>query len=239
MARRADVAGLRGAFLLTIPLLLLAVFAGADDPGSPAKATQKTETKQAKEIAKVREAFAAVRAAVVAGDGETFARLVTRDSLRLYGLIRDLAVYADQEELQGVEATVRMTVLSLRLRAPREVLLHKDPRALIAYAVENGMIISEEINQTKIGEVLVKGREALVSVSFYGKPARGFFIFRSEHGWKIDLEHLVNSSRGLVDALARKQEVSEETILLELLSKAVGKPVGREVWQPLEARRAK
>ncbi len=233
------MAGLRGAFLLAMPLLVLAVFARADDPGSPVEATQKQETKQAKEIEKVREAFVAVRAAVLEGDGETFARLVTRDSIRLYGLILDLAVHADQKELEGVEATVRMTVLSLRLRVPRDVLLQKDPRALIAYAVENGMIISEEINQTKIGEVLVKGREALVSVSFYGKPARGFFIFRSEHGWKIDLEHLVISSRGLIDALARKREVSEETILLELLSKAVGKPVGMEVWQPLEARRAK
>ncbi len=40
-------------------------------------------------------------------------------------------------------------------------------------------------------------------------------------------------------ALARKREASEEAILLELLSKAVGKPVGMEVWQPLEGRPAK
>jgi len=132
-----------------------------------------------------------------------------------------------------------MTVLTLRLRAPRDVLLQKDPRALIAYAVENGMIISDEIKQTEIGEVLVTGREALISVRVKGRLARGFFVFRNEHGWKIDLEHLVVSSRGVVDALARKREVSEEVMLLELLSKAVGKPVGMEVWQPLEARGAK
>lgn len=233
------MAGLRGAFLLAMPLLLLAVFARADDPGSPVEATQKKDTKQAKEIAKVREAFVAISASVIAGDGETFAALVTRDSIRLYGLIRDLAVYADQKELQGVESTVRMTVLNLRLRAPRDVLLQKDPRALIAYAVENGMIISDEIKQTEIGEVLVTGREALISVRVKGQLARGFFVFRNEHGWKIDLEHLVVSSRGVVDALARKREVSEEVMLLELLSKAVGKPVGMEVWQPLEARGAK
>ncbi len=233
------MASLRGAFLLAMPLLLLAVFARADDPGGPVEATQKKETKQAKEIEKVREAFAAVRTAVLAGDGKTFVRLVTRDSIRLYGLIRELAVHADQKELQGIEATVRMTVLSLRLRVPRDVLLQKDARALIAYAVENGMIIGDEINQTKSGEVLVIGREALVSISVRGQPAQGFIIFRDERGWKIDLEHLVYTSRGRIDALARKREVSEETILFELLSEAVGKPVGTEVWQPLEPRRGK
>ena len=230
---------IKNLLLLAIPLFLLAVFARADDPGSPVEAKQEKETKQEKEIAKVREAFVAVRAAVIAGDGESFARLVTRDSVRLYGVIRDLAVHADQKELQGIEPTVRMTVLRLRLRVPRDVLLQKDARALIVYAVENGMIIGDAINQTQSGEVLVIGREALVAISVQGRPAHGFFIFRDERGWKIDLEHLVNSSRGLIDALARKREVSEEAILLELLSKAVGKPVGMEIWQPLENRPAK
>ena len=230
---------IKNLLLLAMPLLLLAVFARADDPGSPAGAKQKKETKQEKEIAKVREAFVAVRAAVIAGDGESFARLVTRGSVRLYGVIRDLAVHADQKELQGVEGTVRMTVLSLRLRVPRDVLLHRDPRVLIAYAAENDMIFSDEIEQTKIGEVFVKEREALVAISVEEQPARGFFIFRNERGWKLDLETLVGSSRGLIDAMAREREVSEQTIILELLSEAVGKPVGMEVWQPIEARRPK
>jgi hypothetical protein len=230
---------IKNLLLLAIPLLLLAVFARADDPGSPVEAKQKKETKQEKEIAKVREAFVAVRAAVIAGDGESFARLVTRGSVRLYGVIRDLAVHADQKELQGVEGTVRMTVLSLRLRVPRDVLLQRDPRVLIAYAAENDMIFSDEIEQTKIGEVFVKEREALVAISVEGQPARGFFIFRNERGWKLDLAMLVGSSRGLIDAMAREREVSEQTIILELLSEAVGKPVGMEVWQPIEARRPK
>ena len=229
---------IKNLLLLAMPLLL-AVFARADDPGSPVEAKQQKETKQEKEIAKVREAFVAVRAAVIAGDGESFARLVTRDSVRLYGVIRDLAVHADQKELQGVEGTVRMTVLSLRLRVPRDVLLQRDPRVLIAYAAENDMIFSDEIEQTKIGEVFVKEREALVAISAEGQPARGFFIFRNERGWKLDLEILVGSSRGMIDAMAREREVSEQTIILELLSEAVGKPVGMEVWQPIEARRPK
>ena len=88
---------IKNLLLLATPLLLLVAFARADDPGgSPVEAKQKKETKQEKEIAKVREAFVAVRAAVIAGDGESFARLVTRDSVRLYGVIRDLAVHADQ-----------------------------------------------------------------------------------------------------------------------------------------------
>ena len=231
---------IKNLLLLAIPLLLLVAFARADAPGgSPVEAKQQKETKQEKEIAKVREAFVAVRAAVIAGDGESFARLVTRDSVRLYGVIRDLAVHADQKELQGVEGTVRMTVLSLRLRVPRDVLLQRDPRVLIAYAAENDMIFSDEIEQTKIGEVFVKEREALVAISAEGQPARGFFIFRNERGWKLDLEILVGSSRGMIDAMAREREVSEQTIILELLSEAVGKPVGMEVWQPIEARRPK
>lgn len=231
---------IKNLLLLAMLLLLLVAFARADDPGgSPVEAKQQKETKQEKEIAKVREAFVAVRAAVIAGDGESFARLVTRDSVRLYGVIRDLAVHADQKELQEVEGTVRMTVLSLRLRVPRDVLLHRDPRVLIAYAAENDMIFSDEIEQTKIGEVFVKEREALVAISAEGQPARGFFIFRNERGWKLDLEILVGSSRGMIDAMAREREVSEQTIILELLSEAVGKPVGMEVWQPIEARRPK
>ena len=101
------------------------------------------------------------------------------------------------------------------------------------------MIFSDEIEQTKIGEVFVKEREALVAISAEGQPARGFFIFRNERGWKLDLEILVGSSRGMIDAMAREREVSEQTIILELLSEAVGKPVGMEVWQPIEARRPK
>jgi hypothetical protein len=220
-----------------VALAILGLAAGDARPvEDPAKADSP-------EVADVRQCFADAKAALLAGDGETFTHLVTHDSIRLYGVMRDLAVHADRAELEGIEPTMRMTVLSYRLRVPKSILLDPNPRVMVAHAAANGMVMGDEIAKTEIGDVLVKDREALAAVVVDGEAARGFLVFRKEAEdgklvWKLDLEHLLGSSRGLIEAMARERKVSEETVIRELLSEGVGHPVGDDVWKPLEPRRS-
>ena len=67
-----------------------------------------------------------------------------------------------------------------------------------------------------------------------GKPTPGgAFVFHREGGvWKFDLEHVASLARGMFRALASQRGVSEEELILDLLSRTSERPIGAEVWQP-------
>jgi hypothetical protein len=182
----------------------------------------------------VRQGFQAYKRALLAKDGTAAAAAVSANSLKYYDRMRRLALSAPRSEVESLDGTEQLLVLSLRVRAPATLLRSGSPNELIAYAVDGGMISATSVSRTELGSISVVGTRASASLVVDGQPAPGgVFVLHNESGaWKFDLEHAASLARGLFQALAEQRGVSQEALILELLSRVSGRTVGPEVWAP-------
>jgi hypothetical protein len=224
--RRTD--GLPAAAVLAVLLCALAAPpASAAEPGSTASGSTASGVA-------VERGFAAYKSALVRRDGDGAAATVSRNSLAYYDRMRGLALFASRSELAELEGTERMLVLALRHQAPRELLANGAPEALVAHAVDAGLVSDTGIARTELGQVTVHDDRARCWIVVDGQPTRGVLQFALEDGrWKFDLEFAMQSSAGLIAALANEAGMSEDEVILELLTRGSGKPVGPDIWQPL------
>ncbi len=182
----------------------------------------------------VRRGFSVYKEALLARDGAAAASAVSANSLAYYDRMRALALTGEKAEIQSLDGAEQMLVLSLRLHAPEPMLRSGTPAELIAHAVDRGMISPGTIARTELGAVEIEGDQADALLVVDGKPlGGGEFRFRREGDvWKFDLEHATSLTRGVFGRLARQRGVSEEALILDLLSRASGRPIGEEVWTP-------
>jgi hypothetical protein len=187
--------------------------------------------------AAVERGFEAYKSALAKRDGARAASAVSENSLVYYDRMRKLALSAPRSEMEELEGTERMLVLGLRHQAPHALLVSGKPEDLVAYAVNAGLVSETGVAKTELGEVTIQGDLARGWIVVDGKPTHGVLQFALEDGeWKFDLEFAMQSSAGLIAALARQSGMSEDDVIIELLSRGSGKPVGPEIWKPLDAR---
>jgi len=182
----------------------------------------------------VKLGFSNYKQALLAKDGARAASAVSANSLSYYGRMRTLALSGTKPQVQARDGTEQILILGLRVRAPSAILKSGSPADLIAYAVDEGMISPGTVARTELGQVTIEGDLAEAELVLDGKPVSGG-VFRFHHegtSWKFDLEHASMLARGLFRALAEKRGVSEEALILDLLSRASGRPIGEEVWTP-------
>ncbi|MFQ5415503.1 MAG: hypothetical protein ACE5FL_00495 [Myxococcota bacterium] len=185
-------------------------------------------------VAAVEQGFANYRGALMARDGARAAAAVSRNSLAYYDNIRRLALKAEKEDLAVIEGTERMLVLGIRHQAPKGLLESATPLELLAHAVDVGLVSDASVAATGLGRVKIDGDMARAFVVVDGEPTRSVLQFVREDGvWKFDLEFAMRASSGLVAAIATQSGLSEDAVILNLLSQGSGRPVGPEIWRPL------
>lgn len=184
--------------------------------------------------AAVTRSFKAYKSALERRDGSAAAAMVSSNSLAYYDRMRDLALTAQRQHLSVLEGTERMLVLSLRHSAPLELLKTASPAELLAYAVDEGLVSDTGIAKTELGEVTLQGERARCWIVIDGEPTRGVMQFVLEEAvWKFDLEFAMRASEGLIAALAVQSDMSEDAVILQLLSQAEGWPIDPGIWEPL------
>jgi hypothetical protein len=187
----------------------------------------------AEATAAVGRAFAAYKAALEKGDGARAVSAISSNSLAYYDRMRKLALSASKSELDALEGTERMLVLGLRHQAPPQLLESGTPGELVAYAVDVALVSDTGVAKTELGEVTIQGEFARCWIVVDGEPTRGVLQFAREEGqWKFDLEFAMQSSAGLIAALALQSGMSENDVIFELLYRGSGKPVGPDIWKP-------
>jgi hypothetical protein len=185
------------------------------------------------EAAAVEQGFAEYKAALKLRDGARAAATISSNSLAYYDRMRTLALSGTREELGTLEGTERMLVLALRLQAPPELLAQGTPEELVAYAVTNDAMTDTGVADTDLGEISARGDLARGWILVDGAPTPGVLQFVREGGrWKFDLEFAMKSSAGLIAAIAEKNGVSEDDVILELLGQGAQRKVGPEIWRP-------
>jgi len=207
--------------------VLVALLAGAS---ASAATITLPETPEA---TAVKRGFAEYKAALKQRDGTRAAETVSHNSFDFYDRMRKLALSAPREELALLEGTERMLVLALRLQAPLDLLTSATPEELVAHAVSTETITDTGVARTELGEIRTEGELARGWVVVDGNPTQGVLQFVREGGrWKFDLEFAMQSSAGLIEAIAQQNGLTEDEVILKLLEQGVEQPVGPEIWQP-------
>ncbi len=210
------VGRIRSCVLALMPLLLI-----------PASARSEGDAEA------VRRVFSAYRSALLAGEGDAAAALLSRSTYDYYDEMRRLALYGDAATVQAQSLINQLQILMLRLRIPADELESLSPGELIAHAVDQGWIGKSSVLETQPGKALAEGDVAVLHVRIDEQDAGPAFHFRRESGaWRLDLVPATQLGNAALQVAASQQGVPEREFLLVLVESVLGRKIGSEAWLP-------
>jgi len=186
------------------------------------------------EAADVREAFLGYRTAILTGDGETAAELVTERTRTLYREFADDALTLDKPGLDGLHVMDRISVMQLRHQMTRQQLESMNGGEIVAYAVDHGWIGKDGAARLQIGNFTVEGDSASAPIlGGDGKETLLRMRFAREQGlWRLDLVEMMALTRVAIAQAIRQTGLTEDEFILFALEATSGRKPGPEIWSP-------
>ncbi len=194
--------------------------------------------------AAVRATFEAYRQALMAGDGETAAALVDRDTGTYFGELKRLALEGSEEEVRQRTFVDRLLVVAFRHQFASEELASMQLADVVVRATEIGWINSTAIEQLAVGAVRIEGNEATAAArtrasledpSLAGGMDELAYRFVNEGGqWKFRFSALVSSIDEVMRDLAAQLGTDEDDLIFTLVESLTGVEVLPEVWESRE-----
>ena len=155
----------------------------------------------------VRRVFSAYRSAILSGEGNAAAALLSQSTYDYYDEMRQLALYGSADTVKALSLVNQMQVLTLRLRVPTDELESLSSQALIAHAVDQGWIGKNSVLKLQPGKVLADGDVAVLHLIVDGKDAGTAFRFnRESRAWRLDL---VPTTQAPHQSLDREQKTNQ------------------------------
>jgi len=182
----------------------------------------------------IRKAFEAYRTALLASDGRAAEYLLSKGTIDYYVELRDLALYAPSESLQGQTLVDQMQVLLLRIRMDPEQLEAMSGSELLVHSVEQGWIGKEGITRARLGKLRIAESSAVAHAEINGQDIGPAFHFVKEAGdiWRLDLLPTLESSNASLEFAAERRGISGRELLLMLIESSVGHEVDAGAWNP-------
>jgi len=109
------------------------------------------------EVAAVRDSFLGYKTAILTGDGETAAELVTQRTHALYRGFADSALTLDKPGLDSLHVMDRLSVMQLRHQMTRQQLESMSGEEIVAYAVDHGLIGTDGAARLQVGDFTLEG----------------------------------------------------------------------------------
>ncbi len=180
----------------------------------------------------VRSVFASYRRAILSGDGDAAAALLSQSTYDYYAEMKYLALYGSSEEVKSQSLVNQMQVLMYRLRIPTEQLESMSPRSLFAHEVNLGWIGKSSVVKLQPGKVISEGNAAALHVVVDGQVAGAPFQFNRESAqWRLDLVPTTQARNAALETIGKQQGVSGEGFMLILMESVLGRKVGAEDWE--------
>lgn len=210
---------------MTLRLVLLAAILLLPLP-LPAAAQEKAVA--------VRDSFLDYKAAILNGDGETAADLVTGRTHALYRGFADSALTLDKPGLDDLHVMDRMSVMQLRHQMSRQQLENMSGSEIVAYAVDKGWIGKDGAARLQVGDFTVEGDSASAPVlGGDGKETLLRMRFAREDGiWRFDLVEAMALVRVTMAQAIRQTGLSEDAFILVFLEAASGRKPDPDIWNP-------
>jgi len=186
------------------------------------------------EAAAVRDSFLGYKSAILTGDGETAAELVTERTHALYRGFADSALTLDKPGLDALHVMDRMSVMQLRHQLNRRQLESMSGEEIVAYAVDHGWIGKDGAARLQVGDFTVDGDFATAPIlGGDGKETLLRMRFAREGGvWRLDLVEMMALTRVAIAQAIRQTGMSEDAFILVFLEAASGRKPDPDIWSP-------
>lgn len=183
----------------------------------------------------VQGTFSAYRSAILSGDGEAAAALLSQNTLGYYNEARRIALYGELDEVEEQALVTQMIILSFRLRVPTERLESFSTRSLVAHVIEKGWIGKNSVEKLGPGQIFSEGDAAMMRATVEGHDTTIELRFSRESGaWRLDLLPTMVASNTALQNTAKQQGVSERELLVALLERVTGRKVDSRAWNSMK-----
>lgn len=181
----------------------------------------------------VEQAFNGYKSAIMNDQGEAAADLLSSSTVDYYEDMRDLALYAPQDELRQQSTGNLAQALLMRYQIPAQELRNMSGHALLVYAVAHGWVGKNSVAPFTVSSVQVVGSTAVADIVSDRQSGMGQFRFQKEDGsWKLDLVPLMQAASVHFDNLVKQQGGTRERFILSMIAAASGRQVDPSIWEP-------
>lgn len=180
----------------------------------------------------VIDAFNTYKAAVLQQDGGTAVSYLSANSIEYYNLLLQNILEAEKATVQQLSSGSMLQVLAFRHLFLKEELLSFDGKTLYQAMVERQLLEEEQLANTTLGKVAVKGNKAKGQMVLSGEASPIFFDFQKEDtGWKIDVTTTIIMTSRSIENAAKKAGLSVPDYLENLMQ--LSEEEQRLIWTPL------
>ena len=190
---------------------------------------QKAEEKE------VRKAFEMYRSSILNDKGEEAVNYVDSKTLAYYSTILHSARTADSLSVDSMNVLDKLMVLSIRYRTPKKDLKSFDAQSLLVFAIKEGMVGKNSVQNIEIGDVELQDNIAKGYMISYGEQSPLYFEFNKEgEEWKIDLTSIFPMSIVAFDRMIKESGQQENEYFERILKMITGNNSLNPLWEPLD-----
>ncbi|TKG91572.1 hypothetical protein EYV94_21340 [Puteibacter caeruleilacunae] len=183
----------------------------------------------------VRKSFNNYKSAILNDRGEEAVKFVDSNTIKYYSEILEKTKTAKPAEVKSLGLMDRLMVLAIRHRASKSNILSFDGKALLVYAIKEGMVGKNSVKNNSIGKVKVNGNFATGNMLVNGQATPLDFQFNKENGtWKVDLTAIFPAGTMAFKEMQKNSGKDENEFLMMLLEMASGKKPKDDIWNELE-----
>lgn len=186
----------------------------------------------------IRNCYAHYKNGLLNRDGKATAKYVNESGLAYYEAIFDYALTADSQAVAVLPIMDKLMVLSFRRKLNEATFLtiEKENTPIFEYAVDNGFVGMEAIQNSEIGEITITNNTAITTVLSNGKEMPVQFRFVKVGGkWKFDAKFItMHVSKGLNHYLVQSGKTENEYIMNILTQIAPDKAIEATIWEPIK-----
>lgn len=183
----------------------------------------------------VKKCFESYREAILNENGTEAYQWIDQNTIDFYSKTLELAISGDSATIDGLAFMDKFLALTARHRVPNEQLLQMDKKSFFVYAVDEGMIGKESVQELQLTTVTVDGKQAEGKFNARGNPAPfGFTFNKMGKQWGIDLTSIFEITSKAILMIYEGETSDSNEIIFKLLTFVTGEEPGPEIWQPLK-----
>lgn len=191
---------------------------------------------QFKEVKAILKCYDAYTEAVLHDKGDDALKQVDTNTVNYYNKIADLVRTADSATVVNASFMDELMILLIRHKSTREEILAFTGSSLFVYAVNNGMVGKEQVQNNSIGKITMNGNVAEAQLVVGGTETPFHFTFRKtgRKTWALDLAAVMQDSEEALATAIANVGMSKEDFILQMLPMSNGQPVKPDIWHPVK-----
>lgn len=190
------------------------------------------ETKAKKEIT---NAFNSYKNAILKQDTKLAIAQLDKNSFDYYDQVLNIALRANQQQLDELEILDKLMVLSIKHKVPADQLIKMNGRELLIYALDHGFIGKNTVEKADLGDIDIKGEIAYGQFIIEQQKTPLYFGFTYDQSqWRLDITSVFEPAGYAIRKLVEMQNKDENDVIIMMIeSTTPGQKVSKDIWKPI------